>query len=614
MAILPTKILEVEFDAGVWTDVTADLVELNTRRGRNRESGAYETGQMVFTLRNATRKYDPDNTAGPYYGKLRPNRRARFRATYSAVTYPVFQGYLDKITQVYGGPNDGTAEFQVSDIFKLLNRADLPESVYDAELASPAPLALWKLNEPAGATVAFDSVGTAHFTDVVNAPGFGAAGLVVRNPNSAMTLTTGVGGAYLHRTGDAMATGAPLSLELWYRHTPAAADGNLGGMLQPNLQNAASLSIATTEVVFLVSTGGVVITAATTGANITDGATHHIVAIWKATGALKIYVDGIDRTSGAPTTAPNLTFTSTTSWEYLVGGVGTASVGTYQYFAIYNTDIAAAVAGHNTAGRTPWNGDLPGTRLGRILDLAAVPAADRTIDAGTTVLQSASLETTALGYAQKIEETELGFLFIARDGKVRFIGREAAVTGAYLTSQATLVDDDSGAGIPYREGVSADVDEAFVVTRATVSRDGSVAVTFYDAAAKAEFGWLDETHDGLLHNSDTYSASYAQWVVSTHKTPASRVGTLTIEPPALPATMYPVALGLELADRVTYKRKPQNTGTVTTIDMRVESVSHETGAGYWRTRLQLSPFNLGQSGYPVGIWDGGLWDQSVWGI
>ena len=86
-----SRILEIEFDAGVWTDVTDDAVQIATRRGRNKESGSFETGTMVFTLRNDDRTYDPDNADGDWYGKLRPNRRARFRA-YRTLELPVFQG------------------------------------------------------------------------------------------------------------------------------------------------------------------------------------------------------------------------------------------------------------------------------------------------------------------------------------------------------------------------------------------------------------------------------------------------------------------------------------------------------------------------------------------
>jgi len=613
MATLPTRKLEVEFDAGVWTDITADMVDVQTRRGRNKESGAYEAGTMTFTVRNDTRKYDPDYAAGTYYGKLRPNRRARLRATYSAVTYDLFLGYIDRISQVYGGPNEATAEFQVTDGFKILNRVELPESVYRAEVAATGPVSFWPLDEPDTATVVTDVIGGRNLT-VNGVPGFGAAGLVVRDPGAAMTIDSSVG-EYLARVDAFPVTGTPLSLELWYQHTPAASTGYLGGFISADEQNGAILQTLSTDVKFTVMriNGGVPVsgTLTTTGVTINDGSPHHIVGTWAGTGDVKVYVDGVSRGSGSLSVAAG-TFTTTTGYTIIPSAGAGASNGTYQMFAIYNTALdAATVATHNTAGRTPWNGDLPGARLTRIATLAG--ATPTSFDTGVQTLQATDLGGTALDYVQKVEETDAGHLFITADGTLRYLDRVDADTGAYLTSKFTLVDDDSGAGIPYRT-TSADVDEARIVTRATTSREGSVAVTYSDATAVAEFQLIDEVHDGLLHDSDAYSLYYSQWVVNTHKTPSSRIGTVTLELTKDPANMYPALLPLELADRVIYKRKPQNTGTTISVDMRVEAISHDTGPHYWRSRLQLSPFNLGEGGWPVFVWDVTRWDQHVWGL
>lgn len=621
MATLPARLLEVEFDAGIWTDVTADFVELGTRRGRNRESGAFETGTLTFTLRNDARKYDPDNTAGPYYGKLRPNRRVRLRATYNAVTYAVFLGYIDRIAQVSEGPNAAAAAFTVSDFFKLLNRAELPTSSYAAEVATDTPTVWWRLGEPVDAPHFLDAIGAQHLP-IFSPTGsvFGAASLIVREPDSAINFD---GTTYGEATLDRGISTTAYSIEVWLR-LPAvdgaahSDDGSDSIYVQGDYESSSNFirlavyhrSLGTLGKLFFTDGTGVV----DSTIRIDDDQVHHVVAVREAGGALKIYIDGVDRTSGASSG----TWTPTRGRVRIARRVETpagwdAVIGVLDELALYGSALSLArIQAHNTAGRTPWNGDLPGTRLGRIFDLAAVPAGDRNIDAGTTTLQATDLGGTALGYAQKVEETELGWLFVARDGKLRFIGRQAGITGAYLTSLATLVDDDSGAGLPYR-AADADVDESIIVTRSTASREGSFAVTVWDAAAKAEFGWLDETHDGLLHADDAYSTYYAAWILNTHKAPSSRVGAVALELTKDPAALYPAILVLELGDQVLYKRKPQNVGAVISIPMRVEAISHETGPHYWRTRLQLTPFNLA-AGVPVGVWNTSLWDQAVWGF
>ena len=346
-------------------------------------------------------------------------------------------------------------------------------------------------------------------------------------------------------------------------------------------------------------------------ASINDGAPHHIaVAIDQGTVG-KLYIDGVEAESSAMATA---TFPS--PMPVYIGNQQSGNKGFPGFIdevAIYPTYLSAGtIAAHSAARATPWNGDLPGTRLQRIFELVDVTG-DYELDTGSVTLQSTDLGGTALAYAQKVEETERGRLFVLGDGTVRFLDRNTAETGTYLTSQATLVDDDSGAGTPYRN-TAHDVDEATIVTRATVSREGGAAQTYVDDDAVDEFGLLDEVHDGLLHNSDTYSRVYAEFVVNTHITPATRLGAVELELSKDPAAMFPAVLALDIAERVTYKRKPQNSGSTMTLPMRVEAISHYTGPHFWRTALQLTPFNLGEGGYGVGVWDSSLWDQAIWSI
>lgn len=595
MAILPTRKVEIAFDAGVWTDISADVVSIHTRRGRNAESGAFETGTCSIKVRNDTRKYDPDHASGPYYGKLRPNRVVRVQATYNAITYPVFYGYLDRITQEPGGPNAAAATIDASDLFKLLNRQELPGSAYAVEVAADTPTHWWRLGEPVGATVALDQ-GSAPINGTYSGVlTLGTSGLVVRDPDTAMTTTDGGTGQVEAKA--AAPTGTTFSVEFLVNVVTLPAGtrqviNTIPSTLSVIIDNAGILT---------VNTSGL---ALGTGAVFTAGVTRHVV-FTAAAGGTSLYVDGALVDTDAAVTA-------LAAADFYPGGSAlNTTAATIDEVAVYSTALSAArVAAHNSAARTPWNGDTPGARLARIASLAAVTLTS--LDTGSTTLQNTSLGGTALAYMQKVEETEIGRLFVLRDGTLRFVGRREADMGSYLVTRSTLVDADSGAGDEYRS-VSAIVDEGAIVTRATVSRDGSIAVTYTDAAAVAEFKTIDETHEGLLHDSDTYSLYYAQYLVNTKKAPTSRLGALQIDLPSAPVTLYPNILGIELADRVQYKRKPQNTGAVTSQYMRVESIEHSTGAHYWTTLLQLSRYDQA-GGVPVGYWDGALWDQAVWGL
>lgn len=611
MAIKPTVTVEWEFDPGVWTAVSGDVVAITTRRGRNRELGAYETGSMTITLRNEDRDYDPDYAAGPYYGKLRPNRRVRFRATYNAVTYPVFVGYVDRITQRPDGPNALAAVVDLSDRFKILNRAELPPSVYAAEVATDEPTYWFRLGDPAGSAVALDSV-QAYKADLAagTTGDFGAEGLISRDDDSAFETT---GATDVIEAGKALVTGTTWTIEMVLRSSDTTQMG------------ASLFSLRTTDGSYLslrqhdgfpsvrVSTGTSTVTNATFGealanpAPINNGSTHH-VALRNSAGTMSLWVDGALVSTGADASPPyagELGRTNLVGSEFVWLGI-------HDEIAFYDVALdAARIAAHADAVHNPWDGDLPGERLERVLALAGVDPADYDVGAGTTELQGSSLGGTLLGYAQRVEQTDLGAFFVAADGTIRFVGREELAQGDYLVPVADLADDPPAGDVPYRD-VAFEVDEADVYTRATVSRDGSAAFTYTDTAAFTEFGPIDYTAEGLFHGEDSYSRYYAEWIVNTHRTPASRISGLRLSPSGAPTLMFPALLGLELTDRVTLTRRPP-VGAAITGDFRVESIAHQVGTT-WETTLELSPFDLGEDNQPVFIWDETTWDNHVWGL
>jgi len=90
-------------DADVWTDVTGDVLKrtgITTFRGRNTELDDFTVGTAALTLKDTTRKYDPLNTAGTYFGKLTPNRRVKVTVEYAAVEFPLHVGYIEAFPQV----------------------------------------------------------------------------------------------------------------------------------------------------------------------------------------------------------------------------------------------------------------------------------------------------------------------------------------------------------------------------------------------------------------------------------------------------------------------------------------------------------------------------------
>jgi hypothetical protein len=98
----PYGIVEIAFTDGpyvrspTWTDVSSYVRDMQIDRGVNDDWDLVASGSATVTLSNLTRRFDPFNTAGPYYGNLLPRRQIRIRAAHGGSTY---DGLLHGLTQ-----------------------------------------------------------------------------------------------------------------------------------------------------------------------------------------------------------------------------------------------------------------------------------------------------------------------------------------------------------------------------------------------------------------------------------------------------------------------------------------------------------------------------------
>lgn len=127
-----------------------------------------------------------------------------------------------------------------------------------------------------------------------------------------------------------------------------------------------------------------------------------------------------------------------------------------------------------------------GALLGVILDRINWPAADRDIDAGkTTVTRHWAHDLQTLEACREIENTEAGFLWEKKDGKIAFDDRHTRFTGTPLTSQATF-SDASGAARPYQAIMHRD-------NLAHIFNAFPAEVTLFSVGALAELWRLPES-------------------------------------------------------------------------------------------------------------------------
>lgn len=617
----PTLAVEVSFTTGAletpqWVDITGDVRSWDVTRGRSRELERMQPGRATVVLSNLSRQYDSSHATGPWFGNIRPMRRMRIRETFNGVTYPTFDGYVDRWQLDYPGTGkDATATVTATDGFKILVRTDLPPSVYFDEVEGDSPLLWWRLGEPYALAieerVALNqgTAGTAGDGTYVGAINAGAAAMIVNDPSTALQLANPDVVPATPRSGvEVPATDLnvlqrmndlePFALEFWCR--PDNEGGNFTLFFQDvdtaTIQVAwdnADLQAGRFTFFTLDDFAGGQTLRTPDGSN-PPGFIYHLVVTSVPQGSdalVKIYVDGVEEAS------------ATFADAFTVGTVVTSSVGTSNIASSnWNGTIAdvaaylpasgdplpvARISAHYAAGTAPWQGDDGGARATRILDVAGWPADLRELDDLAEALQSATLTgQTTLEHLQKAADSEFGLLFMSRDGKVRLISRANIFA---RTSQATVGD---GAGEVGYRAISFDDGDQVIRNRATISRLNGVAKTDEDAASVDEFGRFDYVLDGLLHRLDAHSLAYADFVVAEYHEPRRRVTDLDLGPPAGDdaAAFYPAVLGRELGEQVRVKQgHAPGGGEPFTQESVVEGMQHSGTPKVRTARFILSP-------------------------
>jgi hypothetical protein len=122
----PTYQVYVDWDCPNWAgvhdfttaidDISADVKHLRISRGKDRDSNTYPAATLEMVLENSSAKYYPTATAGDLVGKVRLWLPVKVEATYATVVYPLFYGYINRITaypiksrqDIYFYATDGT--------------------------------------------------------------------------------------------------------------------------------------------------------------------------------------------------------------------------------------------------------------------------------------------------------------------------------------------------------------------------------------------------------------------------------------------------------------------------------------------------------------------------
>ncbi len=345
-----------------------------------------------------------------------------------------------------------------------------------------------------------------------------------------------------------------------------------------------------------------------------------VVASSTSTNDWYIYVDGVDVTTrGAATTKawPGSpingyvigNFTDLLSGDYGFGanadGLGVASQeihrGTIDEICVWNgTSVSSSRIAAHGAAALGWAGDTTGTRIGRLLDALAWPAASRSIQTGISVLQASdwSAGTTALSVMQQWADTELGLFFMSADNKVTFKSRHSPLLDTTSkVSQATFSDNAN----PRYQFVELPRDSALIRNPVTAGRRNGITVTVQNTSTTSGTGkygprnWAAPSSEDSL---DSVVYDRANWLLARFKELGTRLASMTLLPRTDPTNLWPQALGRLIGDRVTVKRTPLGLNSEISLDFIIDGIEHNFGIGpVWTTTFAGSPVDPNVGSY-----------------
>lgn len=272
------------------------------------------------------------------------------------------------------------------------------------------------------------------------------------------------------------------------------------------------------------------------------------------------------------------------------GGANDASLislvnGVMSRVAIWNRALTSAeVTALWTAGEG-FQGEGSGARITRYLTNTGY-VGPYAIDTGLSLMDIDTVEenTALLDACLNVALTENGVFWADGRGVLQF----AARSRRYLnrTSKWVFGENQAGGEYPYEGDIAYDYDPTQIFNAIEVDRVRGVKATVTDVASKRAY--FPRSYQRTINPStDAEAVDAANFLLATHKAPQQRIASLTIKPSSNPA-LWPVALGAELGDRVTVKRRT-SAGVTMSGDFFIERIEHSQKAGEWTVAFQMSP-------------------------
>jgi hypothetical protein len=235
--------------------------------------------------------------------------------------------------------------------------------------------------------------------------------------------------------------------------------------------------------------------------------------------------------------------------------------------------------------------ELSGARVTRILDLPEVawPIDDRIIAEGSSLLSDTEISegTQTISYLQLIATSEAGEVFVSKDNKFVFKGRNTPprIPDLIFTDEASI---PGYTVIPFADlGVVFGSEELYnriVVSNDQVFPDEAIAE---DLASQAAYGPRSYTVNGLLNNDPDELQYLADFLLARFKEPQYRFSSLSVVMDILSESQQDEVLDLEIGDIVQVRFTPSGIPPAIEQYVRIIGISHDWQNNEKRINLAL---------------------------
>jgi len=628
VASRPTVVVEVAFTTAPfsvspsWTDISAYLengpgypVTIDRRT---------VPATLSLTLNNTDGRFTQGLTSGAYYPNVRPYKRVRVKATWSAVTYTLFDGHVDQWPMQWENGVRALVPLTATDALGMAARHTM-RSLYEQEILGDTSTYYWTLADPDGSTTAIESSGKTGAdlavqikgrTDPDNGGGnleFGAGAGPGADGLSAPIFTSGTSsreGDYRWLLGPAdvvPTSGAPsVSYEVSFR-TAVAQSGNWMGVLgSAHLPTrgeyvALALDAGTGALVARwaqkqTSSAGVTVREiVSTGYDVWDGLTHHAIFVITddfgantTTGTL--FVDGAQRATATHTGGTHGDLTNAGPLEIgraAPGGNIRGFDGTLSHVAVFPIALSISGAGKVTShyqAQQGWPNQTTDQRIAKLATYWGYHTTSLEVGESTLIRQATNGSDVHDAMRVAAYASEYGDLFIAPNagGAVKFHNRKHRLNRAV---GFTLTADQTGPGLVFR------ADPATVRNHVTVTQQQSgstskgvvvsdqLSIDTYDIQSETVETVLPQNH--LIYRGQVVLARHAQ---ATPIADEITIDALT------QSTLFPTLLPLERGDAFAVSSLPA-TALATTVEFDAEGVQHDFDADRWDVTIPTSPRN-----------------------